>query len=631
MAVLEPMNVEALGLDRELVDNIYRSIVDVSPMPVYVCAGEDMIVLFANQATLKAWGKDSAVVGKKFSEALPEMNDQPFLKLHLEVYRTGIPYYTESQQVHFEIDGKMQSFYYKISYQALRDHEHNIWGVLCMASDVTDLVLANQRVEESEQRFKDLILKAPVALCVLKGSSFIVEVANERMLEIWGVEEDQVLFKPVFDGIPEARGQGFEQILENVYKTGQSFVAEERPIVLPAPGGVKEKIVNLVYDPYYLTDNVIAGVIAAAIDVTDLVKARKKVEEINEQFVKTQQRLELALQGGSLGAYEQNLETGKITSSRQCRINVGLPPDEELTEEAFTKAILPDYRDDVQLLRSIRDGQPFDMEIPFMWPDGTVRWLRFSGRCLNNDSGERVLSGVSQDITEQKHLQQRKDDFISIASHELKTPITGLKASLQLLDPLKKDPASPMLPKLIEQANVSLSKVSQLIDDLLNASKMTEGKLTLRKTWINLADLVNNCCNHVGDLEGHNLQIEGDTGLLVYADEHRIDQVLVNFISNAVKYAPHAKTIRVVFEKNDGHAKVSVTDYGPGISKEKLPHIFDRYFRVDETGKRHSGFGLGLYIAAQIIKRHAGEIGADSELGKGSTFWFTLPLEKEGS
>lgn len=112
----------------------------------------------------------------------------------------------------------------------------------------------------------------------------------------------------------------------------------------------------------------------------------------------------------------------------------------------------------------------------------------------------------------------------------------------------------------------------------------------------------------------------------VYADAARIDQVVINFINNAIKYAPESKEIRICIEKVNNMAKVSVIDKGPGIPLEKLRHLFDRYYRADSSGSQYTGLGLGLYISSEIIKKHNGTIGVDSEVGKGSTFWFTLPV-----
>jgi len=123
--------------------------------------------------------------------------------------------------------------------------------------------------------------------------------------------------------------------------------------------------------------------------------------------------------------------------------------------------------------------------------------------------------------------------------------------------------------------------------------------------------------------------ISGDEDLEVFADSHRIEQVMVNLLNNAIKYAPKSKEIVIHIEKADEMARISVSDKGPGIEPAKVPHLFDRYFRVDSNGMQFSGLGLGLYISSEIIKRHEGQIGVDTGVGKGSTFWFTVPLAHE--
>jgi two-component system CheB/CheR fusion protein len=287
-----------------------------------------------------------------------------------------------------------------------------------------------------------------------------------------------------------------------------------------------------------------------------------------------------------------------------------------------------DLKNAVSEYKSIRetsDGGEF--QIRGKRADGLYRWHLIRLMPIRNEDGQMQLwVGTATDIQELRLLQQQKDDFISIASHELKTPLTTLKASLQLLNKMKDNPSSIMLPNLIGQANKSLDKVSVLIQDLLNASKVNEGQLHLSKKPFIIASLINDCCPHVRTEGIYTIKAQGDLKLEVFADEGRIDQIVINFVNNAIKYAPQSKEIEIKIERENDMAKVSVTDKGPGISPEKLPHLFERYFRVDSSGSQYSGLGLGLYICAEIIKKHNGQIGVDSEMGKGSTFWFTLPL-----
>lgn len=289
------------------------------------------------------------------------------------------------------------------------------------------------------------------------------------------------------------------------------------------------------------------------------------------------------------------------------------PEDLQYTLEQFRK------------IRNNIDGGEFQIRLKN--EEGVYRWHLSRLMPIKNNDGESLLwVGTATDIHELRLLQQQKDDFISIASHELKTPITTLKASLQLLSRMKDNPTHAMLPNLIAQSNKSLDKVTVLIEDLLNATKVNEGQIHLNKTTFVLSEMIEDCCSYIRIENLYDIVTEGDLKLKVYADADRMNQVIVNFINNAIKYAPESKTIRIHIEKINNMAKVSVKDAGPGITQDKLDHLFDRYYRVQTHGIQGSGLGLGLYICAEIIKKHEGQIGVNSQLGKGSTFWFTLPL-----
>jgi len=184
------------------------------------------------------------------------------------------------------------------------------------------------------------------------------------------------------------------------------------------------------------------------------------------------------------------------------------------------------------------------------------------------------------------------------------------------------------MPRLIEQSARSMEKISELVEDLLNVTRIKEGQVMLTKKKFSIAGLLDECCSHLRQLGTHKLVVQGNKELQIVADENRIEQVIFNFINNAVKYAPSSREIFLTIEDLDNSVKISVRDTGPGIPPSMVPHLFDRYFRADQTGAQVSGLGLGLYISADIIRRHGGEIGVDSVEGVGTTFWFTVPAER---
>ena len=269
----------------------------------------------------------------------------------------------------------------------------------------------------------------------------------------------------------------------------------------------------------------------------------------------------------------------------------------------------------------------YDAEFAIQPQEGERIYISVNAAPIFNE--QKVIEGAVctfMDVTARRKLTQLKDEFISVASHELRTPVTSLKASLQLLHRMKDNPSVIVAPKLIDQANKSLNKVSSLISDLLNASKLNEGQLFLNKKWFSILNLIDDCCYEVRIAGEYAIVPEGDLEIQIFADADRIDQVLTNLINNALKYAPASKVIRVNIKKQEDSIKISVIDKGPGIKPEKLPHLFERYYRVDTGNHQFSGLGLGLYISAEIVKKHGGQIGVESEPGNGATFWFTIPV-----
>lgn len=289
------------------------------------------------------------------------------------------------------------------------------------------------------------------------------------------------------------------------------------------------------------------------------------------------------------------------------------------------------HRDDLKGLlqvwyKCVATGESLQKEVRLINRDGIYEWhLLKSALFLDEEGNMTNWLGSCANINKHIEALNKKDEFINIASHELKTPITSLKAVLQLLDRMKHDPSHKMVPGLIEKANRNVDKINTLVNDLLNASQMNQGQLTLNKSLINLSELIGDCVHHIRMEQQYEIETTGDTALQVFADEGRIEQVVNNFITNAIKYAPGSKQILITLRSSGASVIVEVTDNGPGIAPEKIPYLFDRYYQVNNKGSKYSGLGLGLFICAGIIKRHGGEIGARSIPGEGSTFWFSLP------
>jgi len=485
-----------------------------------------------------------------------------------------------------------------------------------LATTNEELAESNDELLRSEVRFRNLIRHAPIAICVIRAEDLIVLEVNDGYLELVGKSRNQLENRVIWEGVAEATA-AYSPVMEKVITTGIAFHGREHELILNRKGIDETVFIDFVYEPVLDSRGKVTSIMVVGNDVTDKVMARRSIEDIEE-------RNRLAIEAADIGTYELNYENQYVIGSDRFDKIFGVsspvsraqllaayhPLDSHLSEEAH---------------RTARKTGKLYYETRIIADNGNVKWIRLHGNVHYDAEGNvKKLLGTVMDITALKQIQQQKDDFISIASHELKTPLTSLKVSLQLLERMKLSPTT-LLPKLIDQSNKSMEKISELVEELLNVTRINEGKVILNKKKFDLAHLVEECCNNLIHMENHELVVEGERKLDVIADENRIQQIVVNFINNAIKYAPLSRKIFVNIEYFNDSAKVSVKDTGPGIPEDKLPYLFDRYYRVDPKGVQVSGLGLGLYISADIIERHGGKIGVESIEGQGSTFWFTIP------
>jgi PAS domain S-box-containing protein len=371
------------------------------------------------------------------------------------------------------------------------------------------------------------------------------------------------------------------------------------------------------------------------LDVEKQNIANKQLAASNERLAASEQRFQNILDTMAEGVgiidttgqlvYANNMAQ-QILGLTQSEIKSRTYDDPKWQNLRIDGSILPENEHPMAIM--MRTGLPvLDHEIGIQPPDKDIFYISINAApILDPDSGKLTGGiGTFMDVTHRRKLLQQKDEFINVASHELRTPVTSLKAALQIMDRMKDNPKPAVLSRMIEQSNKSLSRLSNLIADLLDSNRISQGQLDIRKTRFNFGNMIENCCPDIRSSGKHEIVLEGDTDTEIEADEQQIDQVIVNLLNNAVKYAPESKLLYVIAERSATEFKVSVKDTGPGIPPDQLEHLFERYYRVDYSGFQFSGLGLGLYISAEIIKKHGGQIGVESTVGRGTTFWFTLP------
>lgn len=304
-------------------------------------------------------------------------------------------------------------------------------------------------------------------------------------------------------------------------------------------------------------------------------------------------------------------------------------PEDRLSEEDY---IISQIRagNQVNHFETIRKTQSGDL-IPISVTVSPV--IDSNGNIIGASKIARNISEkykVQQEKTELleqlKELNQRKDEFIALASHELRTPLTSMNGYLHILS---KKITDENIRQFAEKAICQTKKLEGLISDLLDVSRIEAGKLTLRKEIFEICELVKQTIDIISHANTDfifnlNTVVESQTYI---GDAQRLEQVLVNLLTNAIRYSGGNNKIEISLLKENGYLKIGVKDYGLGIEPENLEHIFSRFYRADNND-RISGLGLGLYLCHQIVSQHEGKIWAESEISKGSTFWVQLPLSK---
>ena len=292
------------------------------------------------------------------------------------------------------------------------------------------------------------------------------------------------------------------------------------------------------------------------------------------------------------------------------------------------------HPDDPDLARqwekTVASGQALEMELRVRPIDkDEYRFHLLRAIPIREDKTITKWVGTFTDIDDQKQAVKKKDEFISIASHELKTPLTTIKAYVQLLDRAigAEDPTR----LYVERTLVQIRKLDNLIVDLLDLSKIESGKLKFNKKVFPFETTLSSAVEMIRQTyPDYHITHRGKADIQLYGDEMRIEQVIINYLTNAVKYSPENKEIHIETDIGpDGRLWVRVKDFGIGIRKDHQSNIFSKFYRVEEAANRFQGLGIGLYICAEIIRRHEGEYGVESEPGRGSEFYFSVPVSED--
>ena len=519
----------------------------------------------------------------------------------------------------------------------LKDEYNTPFRVVGSTIDISQLIETEQKLALSQSKFRKIFESNVIGMTFASLSTGQIYEANQAFLDMVGYTLDELkgpestwvkLTPPEFhevtrDAIEEVRTTGTSMPFQKQYirKNGERFWILAGSAILDEQEG--DEVVTFI------------------IDINDQKESEQKKNALQKLIVKQKDQFysifqhapalitirsgdELRFQyvNDAFRAFDgQEHYIGK--TAREAGSEFADSEIDKISLEVLRTGV-PYTSSSVKIVRKDKDGRKkdfwYDFTItPVFTDEGQIEGVAFFGFDVTNlVLGKQVV----------QELMQRKDEFLSIASHELKTPITSIKLSLQIANRLLKSnkPVSSLEPFIVKATRQG-DRLNQLVQDLLDVTRVQGGKMMFNYSSFDTDSLVIECVEDVEEESGtHQVRFIQNIRATINADMNRIGQVIVNFLSNAIKYSPEASEVHIFTELKGDRFRLSVKDFGIGIPADKQQHIFDRFYRVQESSVKFSGLGLGLYISAEIIRRHNGEIGVISKEDEGSEFWFEIPV-----
>ncbi|EFH88325.1 PAS domain S-box protein [Ktedonobacter racemifer] len=504
----------------------------------------------------------------------------------------------------------------------VRDETGQIVKWFGTATDIDEQKRAEQKIKESEENLRVLAETVP-QLVWSTGPDGLHEYTNQRWRDYTGLTPEQVQSNrwAHLQLIHPDDREGTRALWQHAHDTGAMYEREER-LRNGQTGAYRWFLVRAI--PVRDEAGQIVKWIGTGTDIED----QKRIEEALRQ---SQERASTLMNSNIIGTNiaegeqivdandtflrmtgytREDLRAGRINWMRMT------PPEflartQQAHEELATQQSMPPY------------------EKEYMCKDGS-RLPVLVGRVVLEHHPSQAI-GFVLDNSARKELEQRKDDFISMASHELRNPLAAVKMQTQLVRKRLERQSHHEAATALSRVEGPVKQLERLIGELLDVSKIQAGRLEYVRETVDLDALLHEVADTMQQLSTtHTIVVRGAAPRLLVGDKDRLGQVFTNLISNAIKYSPGAETVEMDLSASEERVTVRVHDHGLGIPREQRDKIFERFYRA--TGPKQKaipGLGMGLYIVTEIVKRHEGTITVDSEVGKGSTFTVTLPLNRD--
>ncbi len=612
--------VNAEGKVSTLLNNLFMQ----APVAICILRGENYIVEVANKMMQEFWGRTQIeVLNKPVFEALPEVKEQVFKELLDTVYKKGERFVAEELPIDLLRCGQMEQAFVKFIYEPIFEEDGTISGIMAVANEITEQVVARKKAEESEFRYHNMIHTSTSMILILKGKDLIVRVANEAMLQTLGKGKD-IVGKPLLEILPEIIEQGLGELLHQVYETGQPSYGYELPVYIIRNGVRELSYYTFVYQAQRGLNGEVVGVAVIANEVTPQATLNLKLKESEEYFRQIADlmpaKITNANADGSVTYFNKNWRdfTGmNFEDFRNFGYHNILHPDEvEEFQKRFNSAA--EKRIDLE------------MEMRFLNKEGDYVWhLNRASPVIDENGNIKKWIGVTSDIQKIKDDERQKENFLSMASHELRTPVTTIKAYGQIAEMMLQKNGDKETLEIVSRMGGQIDKLNTLIGELLDFTKIQEGKLIYKEGFFDFNEFVKGVVEDMRHTTiTHKISyIKGDNAH-IFGDKEKLSQVVNNLISNGIKYSPGSDKILVTTQLQEDGVTLSIQDYGIGIAKEAQEKVFEQFYRVTgDSQSTYPGMGIGLYICTEIIKRQGGKIWVEESNDTGSTFCLWLPFD----
>ena len=505
-------------------------------------------------------------------------------------------------------------------------HDPDVQALVTNLHDITE----RKQADESEQRFRLLADGAPVMIWT-SGIDKLCTYFNAPWLAFTGRTIEQELGSGWTEGVYPADKQRCLDIYTSAFDARKAFSMDYR--LRRYDGQYRWVLDNGI--PFYTSDGTFTGYIGSCIDITE----RRRLEQ---QLQYSEQKLRTLVESNILGVVVADVDGRVYEINERAAQMVGCSRDELLSKTFNWLQLVPTDAQEAQarnteMLLSTGVLPPFEGE--YLRKDGSRLPVVAAGAMI--DQERRLALGVVLDISDRKAAERRKQEFLSMVSHELRTPLTSILGLIELaLMQIERRPSSLVpdaegllgqIEKVLKRASGQVEIETRLVEELLEVSRLELHKFEMSLQRENLVTIVQETVGNqqqAARTRHIELVLPPDEVVPVNADAGRIGQVLTNYLTNALKYAPVEQAVLVRLEVEASSARVSVRDQGPGLTQEEQQRVWERFYQVAAPGHQgpEGGLGLGLAIAKVIIEQHHGKVGVESAPGRGSTFWFTLPL-----